>query len=275
MSYTKLVLTNHFDTIEDALADLVTNKSIAVLKDGALLTPAAALVDGSVYQLLSKRNTGDATDYVQTSVPFTKKDVVKVSKKAYAAGTAGSQVVNFVAETDGTAEYIKLIDITDGREKFAMVTAEGATAAEIVTAINAIGAKKGTNFEGVTATANVNAITVTFPLNKLYKVSANNASTFGTTTAPVLSVGRIVDVKADEKSALPFAGVTNLAGPNVVAPSTTTVAGNNYTKYTIMLEKTVGDRKDTHEIIIYCDTDNVGTTAAFEAELETLFAVTL
>lgn len=273
MSYTKLVLTNHFDTIEDALADLVTNKSIAVMKDGALLTAAAALVDGAVYQLLSKRDTGDATTYVQTSVPFMKKDVVKVSKNAYAAGTAGSQVVNFVAETNGSA-YIKLIDITDGREKFAMVTAEGSTAAEIVTAINAIGAKTGTNFAGVTATANVNAITVTFPLNKLYKVSANNASTFGTTTAPVLSVGRIVDVKADEKSALPFAGVTNLAGPNVVAPSSTTVAGTTYTKYTIMLEKTVGDRKDNHDIVIYCDTANVGTDAAFEAELETLFGVT-
>jgi len=78
----------------------------------------------------------------------------------------------------GTAPYIKLIDITDGREKFAMVTIEG-TAAQIKAGIDAIGAKVGTQFYGVSASNAAGVITVTFPLNRLLKVVANDESNLG------------------------------------------------------------------------------------------------
>lgn len=264
MSFTKTVLTNYAAEFAANDAALTSAAGIGFMKNG-VLTAAEALADGNDYQFIAKRNLGTGTNLFQATPLFKKDDVKKVSVKAYAAGTAGTAAVTIA----GTAPYIKLIDITDGREKFAMVTIEG-TAAEIEAGIDAIGLKVGTQFYGVSAANNAGVITVTFPLNRLLKVVANDESTLGAVTAPVYSVGTVAHAKAVEKSALPFAGVTNIAGPNTNIPPSTVVAGTTYNMYTFMIEKTVGSRLDTHEIVIFNDTADTG----FDTVLETVFGVT-
>jgi len=231
------------------------------------VTTAAALVADTKYQFATVHAVAGGPDITKYSPLFTKSQVKKVTAKAYAAGTAGTAVVTIA----GTAPYIKLIDITDGREKFAMVTIEG-TAAQIEAGIDAIGAKVGTQFYGVSASNASGVITVTFPLNRLLKVVANDESTLGAVTAPVYSVGTAAAVLADEKSALPFLGVTNIAGPNTKIPPYTVNPSHTYTKYTVMLEQEVGSQLHTHELVIYSNTNEA---AAFDTIMETIFGVTL
>lgn len=263
MSFTKTVLTNYGPFATDN-ANLLSGVGLGFMKNG-VFTAAEALADGNTYQLIAKRDVGTGTNLFQATPVFKKADVKKVTVKAYAAGTKGTAAVTIA----GTAPYIKLIDITDGREKFAMVTIEG-TAAQIEAGIDAIGAKVGTQFYGVSAAVNGAVVTVSFPLNKLYKVVANDESTLGAVTAPVYTVGTAAHAKAVEKSALPFAGVTNIAGPNTDIPPST-VLNANHDMYTIMIETAVGARLDTHEIVIFND----ATVTAFDGLLETVFGVSL
>ncbi len=277
MSFTKTVFICPAGELAITAADSKAAGRIALLKDGAFVSGAtpAAIADGSDYQFLAVRNVQTGTDLTQTTPIFQKQDVKKVSVKQYAAGTAGNALVTLA----GANPYIKLIDITDGREKFAMVTFEGTAPVlddagnEIATAITLLGQKTQNQFTGVSASYNTgtNVMTVTFPLNRLLKFVANDESTLGAVTAPVYSVGTIPAVLADEKSALPYAGVTNIAGPNTKIPPSTVVTNLTYNKYTIMLEKQVGARLDTHEVVIYQDSVDTG----FDTWMESFFGVTL
>ena len=83
-----------------------------------------------------------------------------------------------------------------------------------------------------------------------------------------LSVGTVDDVNAEFEDGLPFLGVTNIAGPNVVKPVSN--ASGQYARTCIYVDAQVGDRRDLHEIVIYVvnDNDDLG------AELGTTFGYT-
>ena len=99
-------------------------------------------------------------------------------------------------------------------------------------------------------------------------MACNDASSTTQTTAPVLSVGTVADVNAEFEDALPFQGVTNIAGPNVVKPASN--AAGQYDRLSIYVEAEVGARSDMHEIAVYFKADNNEVAA----HLATIFGIT-
>ena len=195
------------------------------------------------------------------SIRFKGSNVVSATKNDYTAGTAQVIQVTVTRETDKSAE-IKLINVTEGREKFSIATFEavnaGSDAAAATALVAAIQASKRDIFKDVTAAVDGsvnNQVNITMPINVVMRFACNDASSGTISTPPVLSIGEEGDVNADVEDALPFVGVTNIAGPNVVKPTVAT-AGINYDKYCIYVKETVGDREDIHEIIIYQNTAN-------------------
>jgi len=252
MSYTKTVLVSN----DAAAAGTTAGSGLLLLAvDDALTGSAswAAAVDTKSYQFF----TGEGS-----SIRFQGADIKKAANKAYAAGTSQVLQVTPAIESDGSA-FIKLIDVTDGREKFAIATFEAVGAATAAAAVDqlvaAINASTRDVFADVVAAENSgnNAIIdITIPVGKIFRGASNDASSAVTQgTAPVLPFGTPAEVDAAVQAALPTQGVTNIAGPNVVKPAAVT-AGNTYQAFSIMLEKTVGMRQDVHEILIYIDKDN-------------------
>ena len=182
-------------------------------------------------------------------------------------------------ESDGSA-YIKLIDVTDGREKFAIATFEAVNAGTGATGDNAaatqiaaaINASKRDIFADVTAAvdgSDANQVNITVPIGYIFRGASNDASGDVTQgTPPALPFGTPAAVRADILSALPFQGVTNLGGTNIVQPADV-VGVNTYQAFEIFVEQTVGVRKDTHEIILYIPSGN-GT---LNEDLDTLLGL--
>lgn len=255
MSHTKFVAVSN--QAADAIAAAApTATTIAFLENDTLtasgsLTPIASGA-AKTYQVLTTAGN---------SIAFKGSDVVSATRAAYTAGTAQVIQVHVFKEADGSAE-IKLIDVTQGREKFAIATFEAVGAADddaaAVQIKDAINASKRDVFKDVTAAidgGDNNQVNITMPINVVMRFACNDASDGAITTPAVLSIGEEGDVNADLQDALPFTGVTNIAGPNVVKPTVAT-AGTNYDKFTIFVKQTVGDREDIHEIVIYQNVAN-------------------
>lgn len=264
MSHTKhvFVVNNANGTGLQTTEASLTDNDLGVYDNDAFQTTIAALNAGDTFQLAN----------AQYSTPrFNYNDIVKKGDVDGQNGTSQVITITVVQEADDSAE-IKLIDVTDGREKFAIATFESvgaadndAAAAELATAINA---STRDVFKDVSASATNNAVAITMPKNKVFRFAANDASSGVFTTNAILSVGTVADVNADFEDALPFMGVTNIAGPNVVKPASN--ASGQYDRAVIYVEAEVGDRKDLHEIIIYFKSDNVQVAA----NLATVFGYT-
>lgn len=229
--------------------------------------PSAGLVlfKNDEAKISSSWGTSLGTDVYQFQDPngasprFSGGNVISATKAAYRAGTAQVVTVTVVPDTDTNLSSIKLIDVTDGREKFSMATFEStnataATAAsELRTAINA---SERDVFADIVASGATTAVIITCPVDVIIRVATNDASSQTDTTAPILSSGTVAKVNADLEDALPFQGITNIAGPNVVKPAALNVASGNYDKYTIFVKETVGMREDIHEIVVYYEDTN-------------------
>lgn len=255
MSHTKFVAVSNQSSGAIA-ATAPTASTIAILENDALTASGSltAISGGAAktYQVLSAAGN---------SIRFKGSDVVSATRAAYSAGTAQVIEVHVFKEADGSAE-IKLIDVTQGREKFAIATFEAVGAASDAAAAvqikDAINASKRDVFKDVTAAINGsddNQVDITMPINVVMRFACNDLSDGAIATAAALSVGEEGDVNADVEDALPFVGVTNISGPNVVKPNVAT-AGTNYDKFCIFVKETVGDREDIHEIVIYQNTAN-------------------
>lgn len=241
MSHTKFVFVATTDGVKNTVAD----NTISIIENGALQADnGVALVAGDKFQVIEKR---------YGTPEFAQADIEKVDAVAYNAGV--QQVQTATIALDGGKAEVKIIDVTDGREKFAIATfeGEGADADAAAEAIkDAILASTRDVFKDVTASVSGAVITITSPVNKILRLAGNDASTFAQTTAPQLSIGTKADIDAEFEDALPFIGVTNIAGPNVVKP----VSGadnNGFHRVSIFVKAQVGDRQDLHEIVIYCD----------------------
>lgn len=263
MSYTKTVLVSN-DTGATATT-AGSGKLLLAVNDVLTASSAwAAAAAGTSYQFF----TGEGS-----SIRFDGADIKKAANKAYAAGTSQVLQVTPVRESDGSA-FIKLIDVTDGREKFAIATFEAVgadtNAAAVDQLVDAINASTRDVFADVEAAENANnaaIIDITIPVGKIFRGASNDASSAVTqSTAPVLPFGTPAEVDAAVQAALPTQGVTNIAGPNVVKPAAVT-AGKTYEAFSIMLEKTVGMRQDVHEILIYVDSSNSTLSDDFDTLL--------
>lgn len=248
MSHTKhvFVVNNADGTGMQTTEDSLGANDLGVYDNDDFQTTIAALDAGDTFQLANS----------QYSSPLFKfNDIVKVVDIDGQDGTAQVNTVT-VALDSGRAE-IKLIDVTDGREKFSIATFEASgtvvndVAAALRTAIN--GSTRDV-FKDVAATGGNATVTITAPKNVVLRVACNDASSTTQTTAPVLSVGTVADVNAEFEDALPFQGVTNIAGPNVVKPASN--AAGQYDRLSIYVEAEVGDRSDMHEIAVYFKADN-------------------
>ena len=120
----------------------------------------------------------------------------------------------------------------------------------------------------MTASAANNVITITSPKNKILRLAGNDSSSFAESQPPVFTVGTKADIDAEFEDALPFIGVTNIAGPNVVKPVSGADNGG-FHRVSIFVKARVGQRDDMHEIVIYCDDT---TNDDLVGHLSTVFA---
>lgn len=255
MSHTKFVAVSNQATGAIAAA-APTATTIAFLEDDGLTASGSLTALSSGAGIFYQINT-----VAGNSIRFNGSNVVSATRSAYTAAVAQIIQVHVFKEADGSAS-IKLIDVTDGREKFSIATFEAVDAASDVAAATqiaeAISASKRDVFKDVSAAVDEtddNQVNITMPANVVMRFACNDLSDGAITTDAVLSIGEESDVNADVEDALPFVGVTNIAGPNVVKPTVAT-AGINYDKFCIYVKATVGDREDIHEIIIYQNTAN-------------------
>lgn len=261
MSHTKYVFVANTDGVKNTVAE----NTISIIENNGTDAPDAqadngvALVSGDKFMIVESRYGTPEFDF---------DDIVKVDAVAYNAGTA--QVQTATIALDGGKAEVKIIDVTEGREKFAIATfeAEGATASAAASAIaTAIGASTRDVFKDVTASASGAVITITSPKNKILRLAGNDATAFAETQVPIFTVGTKDDINAEFEDALPFIGVTNIAGPNVVKPTSGADAGG-YHRVSIFVKAEVGDRTDLHELVIYCD--DTASDASI-SHLETVF----
>jgi hypothetical protein len=265
MSHTKVVLVSN-----DAGAtstSVEAGKLVFFVNDAATASgDLAAIAAGTNYQYM----TGEGS-----SIRFDGANVISKEVQVHVAGTQQVLQVTPVVESDGSA-YIKLIDVTDGREKFAIATFEapaksGQTAAQAVDLlVDAINASKRDVFKDVEAAENSGdntIIDITIPLGKIFRGAANDASgAVSIATDAVLPIGTAALVNAEFEDALPLQGVTNLAGPNVVKPANPAVSGT-YDRTVIAVKQTVGQREDLHEIVIYTLASNTTLNAALDTHV--------
>lgn len=230
--------------------------------DNDAMGAVAALDAGDTFQLAN-------SNYSSPRLRFD--DIIKKGDVDGRAATKQVQTVT-VALDSGRAE-IKLIDVTDGREKFAIATfeAEASTANAAATALRAaINDSKRDVFKDVVASGSGASVVVTSPNNVILRVACNDASSVANTTDPILSIGTLQDVNAEYEDGLPFLGVTNIAGPNVVSLASGATGAKdvvNYDRACIVVKATEGDRVDLHELVIYFKQDN----ADVPANLGTIF----
>lgn len=270
MSFTKQVF-----VVEDAVADTnaigltdatVTNTTLGVYKDGALQgTATAALAAGYKYHLATK---------LQSTIEFELGDIVKVSVDDYTAGTKQTLKISVVPDSDGSA-YVKLIDVTDGRQVFPIATFEvtGQGTANSATAIAAlINATTIQGFENVAASAASTVLTVTADYGQILKIAGNDASTIVTTglTAPVLPLGTYEQVMKEWEQAGGYTGVTNQVGPHIKRPNLGFASTTTWDRLIMTLKQRHGVRDDVHEVVIYFPSDSY----LWEADIDTLFGIT-
>lgn len=269
MSHTKhvFVVNNANGTgMQTTEANLGAN-DLGVYDNDAFQQTIAALNAGDTFQLANSQ---------YSSPRFNFSDIVKVSDVDGTSGTAQVIEVHVFKEADGSAE-IKLIDVTQGREKFAIATFEAVGAASDAAAAtqikDAINASTRDVFKDVSAAINGsddNQVDITMPKNVVMRFACNDASDGAIATNAVLSVGTVADVNAEFEDGLPFLGVTNIAGPNVVKPASN--ASGQYDRVSVFVktDQVAHGRTDLHEIAIYIKSDN----NEIIANLETLFGYT-
>tara|TARA_R110000765_G_scaffold114096_2_gene206684 strand:+ start:3244 stop:4023 length:780 start_codon:yes stop_codon:yes gene_type:complete len=250
MSFTKSVFFISSDTTRLTAAVPATDAGISVHVDDAFLANnnATAIAAGKKFQLVN---------CFYSSPLLAIDNVVSAKKSDYSVGTAQVITATVVAESD-TLGYIKLIDVTDGREKFSIKTFEASgTASAIATALRASILKD----DNVAGTGGSGAsVVITFVKDVVYRAAANAASSIAYTTAGVHSIGAAATVKAELAEGMAFKGVTNQGGTNIVSPDFSTAVNSD--KIVVEVDTTVGDRTDRHEIVIYVKEG--GTTKAYD-----------
>lgn len=273
MSHTKYVFVSNVEGVKNALA----NNTISILENGdEQADGGAALVAADTFQIAEKR--------YGTPV-FKASDVIKVDATAYAAAQQQVDFITLNSNNNSEDYVVKIIDVTDGREKFAIATFEVPASASLAEAqsgiVTAINASKRDMFKDIVATADdatgtnganvTGVIKITAPANTILRYAVNDASSVnaaGTATVAKMSVGTVADVNAEFQDGLPFLGVTNIAGPNVVSIGSN--ANGDYHRVTITVKAVVGDRTDLHEIVIYSKDTNNDTTIT---NLNTVFGL--
>tara|TARA_B100001094_G_scaffold75207_1_gene71621 strand:- start:13883 stop:14680 length:798 start_codon:yes stop_codon:yes gene_type:complete len=262
MSFTKTVFFNSSATSEVTLAVPAADGGISIAINDTLQANgyATVLAAGNTFQLVNGF-------YSSPRLKFN--DLVSAKKSAYSAGTAQILTATIVAESDGTG-YVKLIDVTDGREKFNIKTFEATgTAAEIATALRASILLD----ENVSATGgSTSAVQITFVKDVVFRAAANAASsiayTGGSNTAMVHSIGAAATVKAELAEGMAFKGVTNQGGTNIVSPDFATAVNSDVIRLEFV--STVGDREDRHEVVFYAKTGGAGNGKSYD-DLGTIF----
>jgi hypothetical protein len=258
MSFTKTVFFNSSATSEVTVAVPAADGGISIAINDALQANgyATVLAAGDTFQLVNGF-------YSSPRLKFN--DLVSAKKSAYSAGTAQLITATIVAESDGTG-YVKLIDVTDGREKFSIKTFEATgTAAEIATALRASILLD----DNVASTGGSSAtVTITFVKDVVYRAAANAASSIAYTTAGVHSIGAAATVKAELAEGMAFKGVTNQGGTNIVSPDFATAVNSDVIRLEFV--STVGDREDRHEVVFYAKTGGAGNGKSYD-DLGTIF----
>jgi hypothetical protein len=217
MSHTKYVFVANVDGVKAVPAA----NTISIVENGSLQSDnGAALVANDTFQVVEGR--------YGTPV-FNANDIQKVDCATTTNGTAQVITVNVVKTATGTAN-VKLIDVTDGREKFSIATFEAvgaatdaAAATQIAAAINA---SKRDIFKDVVVTVSTAELTITMPVNVIMRFACNDLSSGSISTAAVL-----------------------IAGPNAVKIAAGATGVSH--RVTVFVKAEVGTRTDLHEIVIY------------------------
>ena len=266
MSHTKTVLVS-----KDAGAtstSVTGDKLVAFVNDTATASSSlSSFSAGTKYQY----QTGKGSH-----LRFDGADVVSSTVQDHVAGTQQILEVTPVIESDGSA-FIKLINVTEGREKFTIATFEAVGAANDAAAVDqlvlAINASKRDVFKDVVAAEKSGATTViqiTMPLNVNMRGASNDNSSAVTNATPaVFTIGTVADVNEDFEDGLPIQGVTNIAGPNVVKPANPATGTETYDRSCIYVrtDNVAHGRVDMHEIVIYSLASNTTLNGHLDTHL--------
>jgi len=277
MSHTKTVLVSNDDA--ESSTTVGAGLLVGFVNDTATGSGSfAALAAGTKYQFMT----------AEASTPrFDGADLVAGSGSVavYSAGVGQTATIALVAAStyarDADDTYsLKLIDVTDGRQQFAIKTFQTAayTTDQVGTVIvaafeeliDAEGLLVDSPFYGVTSedTTTSGTLVITNAIDKVLRVAGSDSLAAASYAGPTMSVGTPAKVNAEVQAALGFQGVTNIAGPNTVKPAVVT-AGDTYQRFAFQLATTVGDREDIHEIVFYIGHDNT----ELNADLDTLLSV--
>ena len=241
MSFTKTVFFNSSATAGLTVAVPTADGGLSYVLNDVLQADdfATAATAGATVQLVNGF-------YSSPRLKFN--DLVSAKEAVYSAGTAQVIKVTLVAESDDTA-YVKLIDVTDGREKFSIKTFE-ATGASATAIANLLKVTIAADDNVASCTSSSGELTITFVKDVVYRAAANDASSaIDYDTAGVHSVGAAATVKAELAEGMAFKGVTNQGGSNIVSPDFATAVNSDVIRLEFV--STVGDREDRHEVVIY------------------------
>lgn len=163
-----------------------------------------------------------------TSVELKPGELVQAALAPFNAGVKQVVTVNMAAAVNEGEYFIKLMDVTIGTMAIPMKAFSANTVAEVADLINAEGARAQSDFKGFTATHNAGTITITAPLDVVFRAAATKGSVITYTTAPAYTNGTPAKVKALEAECLTYEGFTNKVGFPVIRPETEVDANATY-----------------------------------------------
>lgn len=256
------------------MADALAGK-LGFVTPGVNATPEpVALVGGTI----------DGTKAVQValknliSVPVGPGELVGSEIAEYNAGTAQVVTVTTTGVAAGEELYIKLMDVTIGTMAIPMKTFTESTAAKLATLIDNEGDREFSHFYGFSASNNAGVITITAPVDVVFRVAANKGAVIAYTTAPVPSVGTAKKVAKLEDECLTYEGYTNKVGFPTKRPVTEVASNGTYDMLycDFLLQKPVKDGSRVHSLekvkLIFAVPagNSTVTAAAIQAQLANL-----
>ncbi|HAH23885.1 MAG TPA: hypothetical protein DCL77_09020 [Prolixibacteraceae bacterium] len=253
----------------NAAEALAGKLGIVSLTDGTAALVFAATI--SAGQTVSFTKGGITTGDIKS------KELLRSQVSAYNAGTAQKVIVTLAAPVGETEKFIKLIDVTVGTFNVPVKSYFGANAEEVIAKINADGIDDKSAFNGYSATAALEVISVFAPLGRIFRVAASQTSVIVYSVVPILPEGTYAKVKALEDECSVYEGVTNKVGFPVSRPPSDAVLGNTYDMvYTeFLLSNSVKDGSKTMsldkiKIIFAIKRAGVVTAATLNTEIQKL-----
>ena len=194
---------------------------MANTKDTLIIVPASAKMD-ECKNAAGRVLGADATYGLDNATPTDAATFAAAegyTVEAYTPATAGISTVDTTAIAAGEEMFVTLIDVTAGRRQFPRKTFRAATAAALATLIDEAELEVGDG-KAYAATESAGVITITYPVDVIAKLAANEDAVVAETTRPLLTIGLTAAAAAElVANKVTKAGRTNRVGFPVIEPN--------------------------------------------------------